>query len=144
MLNRWLDPDGYKLPRLAELGPQIGVEVQRLDALALAQLATEIMTRAFKPEYIPDGSMVGLGAVADCFLPEYGAPRAGDMTSQQEYALRDLMAEGVQVLEQARLVRPKFGYNGSVAEHGWVTTRLGRWALATGNVQSAIEAVVAA
>jgi len=141
VLNRWLDPDGYKLPRLAELGPQIGVEVNRLDALTISQLATEIMTRAFKPEYAPGGSMTGLGTIADSFLPEYGAPRAGDFTSQQEFALRDLLAEGMQVLEQARLVRPRFGYNGNVAEHGWVTTRLGRWALATGNVQGTIERV---
>ena len=42
MFNRLLDPQGYKLPRLAELGPQIGVEVQRLQALALPQLATEV------------------------------------------------------------------------------------------------------
>ncbi len=39
MFNRLLDPEGYKLPRLAELGPQIGVEVQRLQALTLPQLA---------------------------------------------------------------------------------------------------------
>lgn len=141
MLNRWLDPDGYKLPRLAELGPQIGVEVSRLEALTIAQLAIEVMTRAFKPDYAPGGSMTGLGPITDCFLPEYGAPRAGDVTSQQEFVLRDLLAEGMQVLEQARLVRPKFGYFGNGAEHGWVTTRLGRWALATGNVQSAVERV---
>jgi hypothetical protein len=143
MLNKWLDPDGYKLPRLAELGPRIGVEVSRLDALTLPQLATEIMIRVFKPEYIPGGSMIGLGAAVDCFLPEYGAPRAGDLTTQPEYALRDLVAEGMQVLEQARLVRPSFGYNGGVAEHGWVTTRLGRWALATGNVPASVERVAA-
>lgn len=85
--------------------------------------------------------MTGLGTIADCFLPEYAAPRAGDFTSQQEFALRDLLAEGMQVLEQARLVRPRFGYNGNVAEHGWVTTRLGRWALATGNVQGTVDRV---
>jgi hypothetical protein len=141
MLNKWLDPDGYKLPRLAELGPQIGTEVSRLDALPMPQLATEIMTRAFKPEYVPGTSMTGLGSVTDCFLPDYGAPRAGDLTSPAEFALRDLVAEGMQVLEQARLVRPKFGYNGNVAEHGWVTTRLGRWALASGNVESAVARV---
>jgi hypothetical protein len=36
MFNRLLDPDGYKLPRLPELGAQIGAEVQRLQALTLA------------------------------------------------------------------------------------------------------------
>ena len=139
MFNKLLDPEGAKLPRLAELGPQIGIEVRRLEALTPSQLATEVMTNAFTPEYTPGGGMVGLGAIADYFLPDYGAPRAGDTTSAEELALCDLLAEGVQLLEQARLVRPKFGYGGNVAGYGWVTTRLGRWALATGNVQTTIE-----
>ena len=141
MFNKLLDPEGYKLPRLAELGPQIGVEVTRLEALALPQLATEIMTKAFKPEYTPGAGMTGLGSIADYFLPDYGAPRAGDVTSPEEYALGDLLAEGVQLLEHARLVRPKFAYGGSLAGFGWVTTRLGRRALASGNVQSIVERV---
>lgn len=31
----------------------------------MPQLATEIMTRAFKPEYIPGTSMTGFGTVAE-------------------------------------------------------------------------------
>ncbi len=143
MFNRLLDPEGSKLPRLAQLGPQIGVEVQRLEALTLAQLATEVMTKAFKPTYTPGDGMTGLGAIADHFLPDYGAPRAGDTTTDEEYALWDLLAEGVQLLEQARLVRPKFGYGGNVAGYGWVTTRLGRTALASGSVQSMAERIAA-
>ena len=138
MFNKLLDPEGSKLPRLTQLGPQIGAEVRRLAALTLPQLATEIMTTAFKPEYMP-GAMTELGAIADCFLPEYGPPRAGDTTSQEEHELRDLIAEGVQVLEQTRLVRPAFGYGGNLAGYGWVTTRLGRSALATASVQGTIE-----
>ena len=139
MFNRLLDPEGYKLPRLAQMGPQIGAEVQRLLALSLSQLATEVMTRAFTPDYTPGDGYTGLGSIADSFLPDYGAPRAGDTTTPQEYALCDLLAEGVQLLEQARLVRPKFGYSGSLAGCGWVTTRLGRAALASGTVQRAVE-----
>lgn len=139
MFNKLLDPEGSKLPRLAELGPQIGVEVRRLDALTPAQLATEIMSKAFSPDYTPGAGMIGLGGIADYFLPDYGAPRAGDTTSPEEHALSDLIAEGVQVLEHARLVRPKFGYGGALAGYGWVTTRLGRWALASGNVESTVE-----
>ena len=135
MFNKLLDPEGSKLPRLAELGPQIGVEVRRLEALTLAQLATEVMTNAFTPDFTPGTGQTGLGAIADYFLPDYGAPRAGDTTSVEEHVLYDLIGEGVQLLEHARLVRPKFGYE----SHGWVTTRLGRWALATGNVQSTVE-----
>jgi hypothetical protein len=87
MFNKLLDPEGSKLPRLAELGPQIGIEVKRLEALTLAKLATEVMTNAFTPEYAPSAGMTGLGAIADYFLPEYGAPRAGDTTSQEEHAV---------------------------------------------------------
>ena len=139
MFNRLLDPEGYKLPRLAQMGPQIGAEVQRLLGLSLPQLATEVMTKSFTPEYTPGDGHIGLGGIADNFLPDYGAPRAGDTTTPQEYALCDLLAEGVQLLEQARLVRPKFGYSGSLAGYGWVTTRLGRRVLASGTVQSTIE-----
>jgi hypothetical protein len=71
--------------------------------------------------------------------PDYGAPRAGDTTTPEEYALCDLLAEGMQLLEQARLVRPKFGCNGSLAGYGWVTARLGRTVLAVGTVQSTVE-----
>jgi hypothetical protein len=143
MFNRLLDPEGYKLPRLAQLGPQIGAEAQRLLALTLPQLATEIMTKAFTPEYTPGGGYIGLGAIADNFLPDYGAPRLGDITTPEEYALSDVLAEGVQLLEQARLVRPKLAYNGNLAGYGWVTTRLGRTALASGSVQSTVERLVA-
>jgi hypothetical protein len=143
MFNRLLDPDGYKLPRLAQLGPQIGAEVQRLQALTLPQLATEIMTKAFTPEYTPGDEATGLGGIADNFLPDYGAPRAGDTTTPEEYALWDLLAEGVQLLEQARLLRPKFGYGGTVASYGWVTTRLGRTALAAGTVPGALQSLAA-
>ena len=113
--------------------------MRRLEALTLPQLATEVMTKAFKPDYTAGSGMIDLGGIADHFLPDYGAPRAGDTTSQEEYALDDVLAEGIQLLEQARLVRPKFGYSGNLAGFGWVTTRLGRWALASGNVLSVVE-----
>src|SRR5215471_19311108 len=91
MFNRLLDPEGYKLPRLAQMGPQIGAEVQRLQALTLPQLATEVMTKAFTPDYTPGDGYTGLGSIADNFLPDYGAPRAGDTTTPEEYALCDLL-----------------------------------------------------
>jgi hypothetical protein len=140
MFNKILDPDGYQLPRLAQLGPQIGIEVQRLAALTLAQVATEVMAGAFRPDYTPGDGIVGLGTIADYFLPNYGAPRNGDVTTYQEYELRDLLAEALQLLEQARLLRSTYGYNGG---HGWVTTRLGREALASGTVLGRLERLAA-
>jgi hypothetical protein len=139
MFNKILDPKGSSLPRRSELGPQIGAEVKRLEGLSASELATEVMTKGFKADYTPGTGLIELGAIADYFLPDYGPPRAGDTTSEEEYVLRDLIAEGVQLLEQARLVRPKFGYTGNVACYGWVTTRIGRSELAAGTVQSTIE-----
>src|SRR5262249_14468579 len=63
MFNKLLDPEGYKLPRLCELGPQIGQVVGRLEALTIPQLATEIMTKAFKPDWVPGGGMMDLGGI---------------------------------------------------------------------------------
>lgn len=139
MLNRLLDPEGSKLPRLSELGPQIGEEVRRLEALSDEQLAAEVMTKAFKAEYTPGDELTELGGIASWFVPDHGPPRAGDTTPEEQSALVDLVAEGVQLLEHARLVRPKFGYSGQVACYGWVTTRLGRSALAAGSLQSTLE-----
>ncbi len=136
--NRLLDPEGSKLPRLCQLGSQIGAEVDRLGALTLSQLATEVMTKAFSPEYSPGSGMLELGAIADRFLPDYGPPRLGDVTTDEEHALHDLLAEGVQLREQARLVRPKFVNSQDMGSYGWVTTRAGRSALASGGVASAL------
>jgi hypothetical protein len=44
MFNKLLDPEGSRLPRLAQLGPQIGAEAQRLAALHLAGLGNGLGT----------------------------------------------------------------------------------------------------
>jgi hypothetical protein len=139
MFNKLLDPEGSRLPRLAQLGPQIGAEVQRLAALTLAQLATEVMTKAFRAEHTLGAGILELGGIAGQFLPDYGPERAGDTTPVEGLALQDLVAEGLQLLEHAQLVRPQFGYSGAVACYGWVTTRLGRSALAAGTVQRTLD-----
>jgi hypothetical protein len=138
MFNRLLDPEGSKRPRLADLAPQVGTEVQRLGTLSYAQLATEVMTKAFDAEYRAGSGLQELGSVADSFLPDYAPPRLGDTTPVEVTELVDLVAEGVQVLEQARLIRPSFDYSGNPASWGWVTTRLGRSAIAGGTVASAL------
>jgi hypothetical protein len=143
MFNKLLDPEGSKLPRLSQLGPQIAPEVERLWSLPIGQLATEVMTKAFNPDYNPGSGIQELGGIADYFLPEYGPMRLGDTTPKEVVALQDLLAEGVQLLEHARLVRPKFGYSGQVACDGWATTRLGRSALAAGTVQSTLDQLLA-
>lgn len=139
MFNKLLDPEGSKLPRLAQLGPQVAAVVEQLWVLPVEQLAAEVMTRAFKPEYNPAAGIQELGGIADYFLPAYGAMRMGDITPPEVVALHDLLAEGVQLLEHARLIRPKFGYSGQVACDGWTTTRLGRSALASGTVPAVLS-----
>jgi hypothetical protein len=42
MFNKLLDPEGSKLPRLAQLGPQMEEETRRLAGLSLDQLAGEV------------------------------------------------------------------------------------------------------
>jgi hypothetical protein len=139
MFNKLLDPEGSKLPRLSQLGPQVGAEVERLWALPIRQLAVEVMTKAFRADYNPGAGIQELGGIVGYFLPECGPERMGDTTPPEVVALEDLLAEAVQVLEHARLIRPKFGYSGQVACQGWATTRLGRSALASGTVQTALN-----
>jgi hypothetical protein len=139
VFNKLLDPEGSKLPRLSQLGPQIGAEVERLEALTATQLATEVLTKAFYAEYTPGAGVLELGGIEGRFLPESGPERAGDTIPGEAAVLRDLLAEGVQVLEHAGLVRPEFVYSGSMACFGWVTTRLGRSALASGTVQRVLD-----
>jgi hypothetical protein len=139
MFNRLLDPEGSKLPRLCDLGPEIAPEVQRLGALPLPELATEVMTKAFTPDYEPGSGAKEVGAIADHFMPEYGSMRMGDTNPPEWFALCDLLAEGVQLLEHARLVRPKMWLSGSVASYGWTTTRAGRAALSAGSVESMLD-----
>ncbi len=126
-------------PRLSQLGLQVAAEVERLWVLPMGQLATEVMTKAFTAEYNPCAGIQELGGIVDHFLPDYGPTRLGDITPEEVLALPDLLAEGVQLLEHARLVRPKFGYSGQVACDCWATTRLGRSAIAAGTVQSTLD-----
>ncbi len=93
MFYKLLDPEGSRLPRLSELGQQIGAEVQQLWALPIAQLATEVMTRAFSADYTPGSGLHELGRILDYFLPDYGPMRLGDTTPQEVLALQDLLAE---------------------------------------------------
>lgn len=128
----------------ADSNRQLNAEVERLGALSLPQLATEVMTKGFGPEYDPSRGGSPIASIAEEFSPRPPANiRDTTIRAQKRKAassdpasaasrlllLQDLVAEGVQVLDKAGLVRLKTGYQGSFFNAGYTTTRLGRAAL---------------
>lgn len=127
-----MSPFGKKGQQQADdVGAALTAEIDRLNGLDLRQLATEVMQKGFGPDGpAPDGlptpSMIG-----DVFVP-------GDSRGSQDQIdrLRDLMWEGVQVLEHASLVR--FAVYSSEGGKFFKLTRLGQAALA----QNAVDKVL--
>jgi hypothetical protein len=133
------------LPLLTELEPQIEAEADRLDSLPLPRLGAEVLTKAFSPDYRPDSGMKEIDAVIDAFLPPHsewtGSPWKAPQPSDAECRLRDLIREGVQVLEHRGLLMPKgYSTNGNWYHAGYVTTRVARAALADGSVEQTLSA----
>jgi len=134
-----------QLPLLSELVPEIEAEANRLEAMALPQLATEILQKAFKAEYEPGSGIMEIGGVIDVFLPPHGEFNGPvwkiPEPSEAEYRLRDLIREGVQALEHASLLMPEgYSTNGNWYHAGYVTTRLARAALADGSAERIVSA----
>jgi len=125
--------------------PQLDAEVARLQGLSLAQLAAEVMTKAFNAQYDPTDGPQDAAGIADAFYPrpdfklsdstvraQERKAREASTAGTPEYqllVLADLVAEGVQMLEHAALVCQKTDYEGQVFNAGYITTRLGRTAL---------------
>jgi hypothetical protein len=119
-------------------------EVDRLDALPMAQLATEVMLRGFGPgqhTHDPDavtfgggdgGSGPTVGGIANTYLHLYlDRPIDGRLRER----LLSLIAEGFQALEHASLVRPQLHTNaGSAHIVDYAVTRLGLSAMQEGTV----------
>lgn len=105
-------------------------EVDRVEALPLAQLASEVMTKAFTGT---DG-FITVAQAAGAFIPEDHSKGIDDADRRRLY---EIVVEGVQVLEHACLVRMVFhGNDQSSANYHWdvTATRLGRAALAQNDV----------
>jgi len=123
----------------------LAAEIAQLDALPLAQLAVEVMVKGFGPDgpggpgtpgtiEAPslDAPPVGLAEIARSVSPAY----AGHGVSQElQLRFTTLVAEGLQILENASLVR--ITWHGGV--ENYLATRLGRTAVERG----AVERVVA-
>jgi len=122
-------------------GLDLAALVDRLDSLSLAQLAGEVMSTGFGPEgpgADKDGTVtVGgpninagatVGDIALAFDPK--ADRADDQLRRRFYRL---IAEGLQTLEHAGLIRVQM--HTSMSSFDYALTRRGQKALDGGEVE---------
>jgi hypothetical protein len=123
----------------AAAGPDAAAEFQRLDALALPDLAAEVMVRGFGPGS-PGGrattGIPGITTVEDILAAIAPGANRLDMTAYRQ--IYDVIGEGVQVLEHAGLLRGTVLNN--VGGRYVTTTRLGRAALDRDEVRSVLAA----
>jgi hypothetical protein len=117
---------------------QLASEVARLSALSMPQLATEVMMRAFTVDYQPGVRIYSPDAMVDLFCPPSRPAKYHDVVLPVQLELRDLIAEGLQVLDHAGLIRLDGRYAGEVYDAGYVTTRRGRAAVASNTVEQAL------
>jgi hypothetical protein len=136
---------GSRGDRSAE-ADELEAEIERLDRLPLSALAGEVMARAFGPgaawqdpeeEVTVGGPAVGAGAtvvgIAAAMMPE-GSTRGAE--ERTRLRLQRLVAEAVQALEHAALIRPQIHAATEGFDH--TPTRLGRKVLAAGAVAEVI------
>jgi hypothetical protein len=136
---------GSRADRSAE-ADALEAEIDRLDQLLLPALAAEVMGKAFGPgaewedpeeEVTVDGPSDGAGAVVTAIAAEMapdGSTRAVD--DRTRLRLQRLVAEGMQALERASLVRAQ-AHTGTGALD-YTPTRLGRKVLAAGAVAQVV------
>ena len=113
-------------------------ELARIDSLSLDDLAAETLTKGFGPDG-PDAS----GAIRATELG--GAFVPGDSTSGLDQGdlvqINDIVAEGIQRLEHAGLVRVVVSSDGGSRYFTFVTpTRAGRAALENDSIDKALKA----
>jgi hypothetical protein len=113
---------------------QLEGELTRLQALSLPQLAAEIMRVEFAGEYEPDLSPITPGEYT--FVPDNLRSPKLEIPPELAPQLRDLAREGAQLLEHRGLIRVEAHYDGSYFSHGYLSTRAGREALASGTLES--------
>jgi hypothetical protein len=124
----------------------LDAEIDRLDRLPLPALAAEVMAKAFGPgaewedpeeEVTIGGPNIGAGATVAGIATEMapgGSTKGVD--ERTRLRLQRLVAEGVQALEHAALIRPQ----SHIAMEGldYTPTRLGRKVLAAGAVAEVV------
>ncbi|MGH2939763.1 MAG: hypothetical protein ACRDPE_16760 [Solirubrobacterales bacterium] len=121
-------------------------EIERLDQLPLPALAAEVMGKSFGPgaewedpeeEVTVGGPSPGAGATVEgittAMAPD-GSTRAVD--DRTRLRLQRLVAEGVQALEHASLIRTQM--HTAMGGFDYTPTRLGRTVLAAGAVAEVV------
>jgi hypothetical protein len=143
--------DDDKQERIEQWRLDMQAELERLSALPLTELATQVMIRGFGPggpgaddDAITLGQAnVGAGPTAERITFEF-APERGftfPLPTPEDFKLREriakLVAEGLQELEHASLVRLQ--RHTAMGYLDWAATRRGRAALERGEVQSILQ-----
>jgi hypothetical protein len=137
---------GGRGDRNAEAGA-LDAEIERLDRLPLPALAAEVMAKGFgagaewedpEEEVTVGGPNVDAGATAvgiAAAMAPGGSTKGAD--ERARLRLQRLVAEGVQALEHAALVRPQM--HTAMNSLDYTPTRLGRKVLAAGAVAQVVE-----
>jgi hypothetical protein len=98
----------------------LNAEVQRLGSLTLQQLAAEVMVKGFGPGGPGTATCTDLSDIGGAFA---GPFQGRDYDQDADARLMEMVAEGVQVLEHACLVRPVF--HGQGGDHSVHTASVG-------------------
>lgn len=124
----------------------LDAEIERLDRLPLPELAAAVMAKAFGPgaewedpeeEVTIGGPNIGAGATVAGIATEMapgGSTKGAD--ERTRLRLQRLVAEGVQALEHAALIRPQM--HTAMNSLDYTPTRLGRKVLAAGAVAEVV------
>ena len=136
---------GSRGDRSAE-SAELEAEIERLYRLPLSALAAEVMAKAFGPgaewedpeEEVTVGGPTAragatVGGIATAMAPEGSTKVADERTWLR---LQRLIAEAVQVLEHAALIRPQVHL--AIESIDYTPTRLGRTVLAAGAVAEVV------
>jgi hypothetical protein len=118
-----------------EENAKLHAELQRISALPLPQLASEVMRKGFGPDALgADGAAVKIQDLAGVFNPAQGSFGIDDDALRDMY---NVVSEGVQVLEHACLLRLVMSTEprGSVLYQWALATRLGQDTLQLGSVE---------
>jgi hypothetical protein len=136
---------GGRADRSAEVDA-LQAEIERLDRLSLPALAAEVMGKAFGPgaeyedpeeEVTVGGPSVDAGATAEGIATDMapgGSTKGAD--DRTRLRLQRLVAEGLQALEHASLVRAQM--HTAMGGFDYTPTRLGRKVLAAGAVAQVV------
>jgi len=136
---------GSRGDRSAEAA-ELEAEIERLDQLPLPALAAEVMAKAFGPgaewedpeEEVTVGGPTARAGATVAEIATETAPEGSTKVADERTWLRlqRLIAEAVQVLEHAALIRPQVHL--AIEGLDYTPTRLGRTVLAAGAVAEVV------